>query len=633
MTKNMSTSARRAAGAVSVNRTLAAALMAGLTLPTVALAQDTGAAREEVAPNPGYRVLLRPENDLPITIPDSLPTPSTAATPPRQAEEAPRQFVRDRLIVRFAPSTDVAGAINAIIADQPEAANGTVDATVQQIIPGLAIVDARNVSAGANAQDGSSAASGDPINAIIAENDPQVAELASTKVLSRLEGRPGILSVRRDYILTTQFDLNRIIQGEDETEQPSNARSGRAAQDRDLSGNANNASGDDGGSFDRDLTGLFPAKPAATPPAAGRVPRDRLYGFQWHYHAYAPTTKSTPGITAETRTSAGASNFPTAWAKSTGSQRVTLAVVDTGLAQGHPDIDYGARVLRGYDFVSAAVEFANDGAPGRDDNVDEPTLAERSRACPGDVPPSFHGTHVAGIAGAVRSDNGVGLSGGAWAVRILPVRVLNTCGSGAFSDILQGVLWAAGIDIPGVPRNETPADIVNLSLGSISQTGCLGDVQLVVDTVRARGVTVVAAAGNDGVDVKMSSVASCRGVISVGANDARGVMTGYSNYGATLDIMAPGGDTARDDNGDDLPDGILSTVRGSYGLLNGTSMASPVVAAAAALLKSRNPRLGPDAIERELKALALPRTQAQCPNGCGAGLLQADVSQAFVAKQ
>jgi serine protease len=113
-------------------------------------------------------------------------------------------------------------------------------------------------------------------------------------------------------------------------------------------------------------------------------------------------------------------------------------------------------------------------------------------------------------------------------------------------------------------------------------------------------------------------------VITVAASDARGhLVTRYSNFGSTVEIMAPGGDVNRDDDGNGQGDGVLSIVQGGYAFYNGTSMAAPHVAGVVALWMASDPALTPAQALQQLQANALPRTSTECPKPCGAGLLNA----------
>lgn len=152
-------------------------------------------------------------------------------------------------------------------------------------------------------------------------------------------------------------------------------------------------------------------------------------------------------------------------------------------------------------------------------------------------------------------------------------------------------------------------------------------LQEAFDRAVATGATVVVAAGNDNTDASGVTPASCGNVITVGATDARGVRAGYSNFGARIDVMAPGGDLGRDDTGDGEPDGVLSTLRDpasgqdTYGYLDGTSMAAPHVAGLVALMKTLRPGLTGPQVRDLLARTATPISG--CSVGCGAGLIDA----------
>lgn len=148
--------------------------------------------------------------------------------------------------------------------------------------------------------------------------------------------------------------------------------------------------------------------------------------------------------------------------------------------------------------------------------------------------------------------------------------------------------------------------------------------QSAINDAVAAGASVVAAAGNSAEDAAGATPAGCDNVITVAASDARGhLVTRYSNFGNTVEIMAPGGDRNRDDSGDGNPDGVLSMVKGGYAYYNGTSMAAPHVAGVAALLLAQNPSLTPAEVLQKLQDNAVPRDSTQCPKPCGAGLLNA----------
>ena len=343
----------------------------------------------------------------------------------------------------------------------------------------------------------------------------------------------------------------------------------------------------------------------ARPDVQYAEPNIRLYALKTPNDALLPLQWNIPLM-----------NLPAAWDITTGSGTV-VAVVDTGITK-HPDL--AGKLLPGADFVSD-VSSAGDGDGYDTDPTD-----------PGDGT-EYHGTHVAGIVGAA-TNNGTGIAGVSWGARILPVRVLGKDGSGTLADILTGITWAAGGHIAGVPDNANPAKVINLSLGGPG--ACTQSEQAVFDSVNKLGVSVVVAAGNDNKDSTAYSPAGCNNVIVVGAVGPDASRAPYSNYGAKVDVMAPGGDMnkAFTLNGMTYPYGILSTIYDdtkkvfTYTFYQGTSMAAPHVAGLAALLISKNPDWTPAQVEAQLKATASPLSSTQCgvANGCGSGLVNASAA-------
>ncbi len=242
-------------------------------------------------------------------------------------------------------------------------------------------------------------------------------------------------------------------------------------------------------------------------------PNDPDYDRQW----------ALPHIQAET-----------AWNEVDDLDDITVAVIDTGVCMSHEDLV--DRVLdNGYDFV---------------DNDDDPE----------DV--FGHGCSVAGII-AANIDNGIGIAGFAPNSSILPVRVLGPSGSGSMADVAAGIVYAA----------DEGADIINLSLGSMVGSQVTKDA---VDHALAKGVTVIASAGNSGGDLP-GYPARYENVVAVGAIDPNGGRSSFSNKGG--DIWAPG----RDVHTTYLDDG--------YKALNGTSFSAPYVAAMAAVLEGMGAEL------------------------------------------
>lgn len=231
-----------------------------------------------------------------------------------------------------------------------------------------------------------------------------------------------------------------------------------------------------------------------------------------------------------------------AWAYSTGSG-ATVAVLDTGVTSGSSD-GIG-NLATGYDYV-------NNDTDASDDNG--------------------HGSHVAGTIGAA-TDNTAGVAGLAYDATILPVKVLDQNGSGSVADIVSGMNYAVS----------QGADVINMSIGGVSYAASEATA---VANAYSSGLFIAAASGNSGAS-SVEYPGGYTGAVAVGATDYNDTRTSYSNYGTALDLMAPGGDVTADDNGDGFADGIVQeTFDPTWGFYfwEGTSMASPHVAAAAALL-------------------------------------------------
>ena len=246
---------------------------------------------------------------------------------------------------------------------------------------------------------------------------------------------------------------------------------------------------------------------------------------------------------------------------------------------------------------------------GVDQNAADPGNGSNGQYCTAHSS-TWHGTHVAGIIGALRN-NKIGISGIAPGVTLQPVRVAGQCGA-TMSDVVAGIRWASGGDVPGIPRNKTPADVINLSLSStVTDNLCPAAYQDVIDEARARGVVVVASAGNQGKVVLSRTPANCRGVLSVGATDDKGAPTSYTNAGYTIGMMAPGGEVGEGQGIWSTVDaGTASPSRSTYGQLAGTSMAAPAVSAAAALVLSLGDFTN-DEVVQVLKAAAVKPPSSQ----------------------
>ncbi|MGB4592341.1 MAG: S8 family serine peptidase, partial [Coriobacteriia bacterium] len=295
------------------------------------------------------------------------------------------------------------------------------------------------------------------------------------------------------------------------------------------------------------------------------TPNDTLYPTQWNL----------PAI-----------QMPAAWDVERGSATVLVAVVDTGVQLDHPDLAAGFDLSVDYDF-----------AHGDDVAEDE----------------QGHGTHVSGILAAV-TDNAAGVAGIAPDVRLVPLKIMGA-GDGSVSDLVDAIYYAADIG----------ADVINMSVGEpldVSKPGDAAEARMMQDAIDyavERDVVLVGAAGNDG-STYVYYPAACDGVITVGATNRSNVVAAYSNHGPQVDIAAPGGEFGFPAV---LANGINSTYLGStYRYLAGTSMASPHVAAAAALLRSHAPAANAGEVTDSLLFSALDIGAVGWDEYSGHGLLR-----------
>ena len=337
------------------------------------------------------------------------------------------------------------------------------------------------------------------------------------------------------------------------------------------------------------------AAPFSMPQGTGGTrPNDTNYNLQWHYEQI---------------------QLPAAWDITTGSNSVRTAVLDTGSA---PSSDLTPRTVQGVDMISDP-SIAGDGNGVDDDPTD---VGDGT----GPQPSSFHGAHVAGTIGAA-SNNGRGVAGVTWAGQIFHVRVLGIGGGSSF-DIANGVLYAAGLPNSSNRLPSSRADIINMSLGG---PGFNQTFQNAVTDAFNAGVTVIAAAGNENSSTP-SFPAAYDGVISVAAVDYNRQRAPYSNFHASVDIAAPGGDVSVDRNGDGYADGVLSTKPDdsvsptnfeSFSFYQGTSMAAPHVAGVAGLILAVNPGLSPSGVENALRSTATDLGAPGRDDQYGSGLVNA----------
>ncbi len=285
-------------------------------------------------------------------------------------------------------------------------------------------------------------------------------------------------------------------------------------------------------------------------------------------------------------------NASEAWDISQG-EGVVVAVLDSGVVQNTPDLQNN--LVPGYDMITDKRVSRRDNDGRVAGGWDTGSWVE-TNYCTGwatkETHPAedslWHGSHVAGTI-AQETNNGQYVAGLAFKAKVLPVRVLGSCG-GTGSDIADGMIWAAGGEVPGMPINPNPADVINLSLGSKEPLGCPAVYQAAINQVVRMGVIVVTAAGNSNGNAAAYTMGSCNNVISVGATGFDGGRVAYSNYGPRVELAAPGGAGGSADTdwihqvvntGKTVP-GNEFVVRG----MAGTSMSAPHVAAAAAMIQS-----------------------------------------------
>ena len=340
-------------------------------------------------------------------------------------------------------------------------------------------------------------------------------------------------------------------------------------------------------------------------------PNDPVYqlGLHWHYQPWPP------GM-----------NAAAAWELHKGSRDIVVAVIDTGIAPNHSDVDLGntksGNILPG----RLIARTTGTGPFPRGDGTDPGRECVHAKTKEKHAP-AWHGTHVAGTIGAGGSNNGIASTGINWQVTVLPINVFTVCGDDGntvawLPDQIEALKWAAGISVQGLEPNAHPAHVISMSLGGY-QDVCPPAYQAAIDAARQRGSIIVTSAGNSNVDAGTHIPGgNCKGVIVVAATNKKGVLAGYSNFG-NVTILAPGGEAS------DV-DGIWSLLRvnsepyypwGDARPYNGTSMATPHVSGAVALALAANPEwlklqgtsALPDLVEAKLRASAIPRGPNVCP--------------------
>jgi hypothetical protein len=337
-------------------------------------------------------------------------------------------------------------------------------------------------------------------------------------------------------------------------------------------------------------------------------------------------------------------DLPKAWGITTGSPSVMVAVVDMGIRFDHADI--AANLTNdGYDFVSqvgfgdtepicsdasglpksfTTIDGDGDG-PDPDPTDPDDLEFDDTQGCWVRSTIGDHGLWTAGIIGAVGND-GVGVAGVNWNVKIRPVRVLGITGQGTNFDIAQGILYAAGLPAPGaggaMVQAPSRAPIINLSLGGSDPSAVL---QSAIDAASSAGSLVVASAGNDGLDLPSYPAAypNAMGVSAVGMD---GQLATYSNAGTYLSVAAPGGDFRLDDNGGGGvigPGWNFVTGQSTYLFGYGTSASAPYVSGIAALLLAQTPGLTAAQLRSRIEQFATRPTGASRSDTFGWGIVNA----------
>jgi len=319
-------------------------------------------------------------------------------------------------------------------------------------------------------------------------------------------------------------------------------------------------------------------------------PNDPLFHYQWNLNS-----SEFGGINAEK-----------AWDISTGSG-VVVAVIDTGIAfedycfgsKRRPTCYYKAPDLANTCFVPG-IDIVNNDLHPNDDH--------------------FHGTLVAGVV-AQSTNNNMGVAGVAYDSCLMPVKVLDKSGGGTYADIAEGIIWAA----------DHGAQVISLSLGGTSGSQVLKDAVSYADS---KSVIIVAAMGNDGEDLLIYP-AAYEEVIAVGATQFDKSLAPYSNYGPTVDIVAPGGNKNVDQNKDGKPDGIIQNTFDpelrdpryfGYFSLTGTSLATPHVSGIAALIIAYGNANTPDEVRAALEETANDLGAPGRDDVFGYGLVDADAA-------
>lgn len=305
-----------------------------------------------------------------------------------------------------------------------------------------------------------------------------------------------------------------------------------------------------------------------------------------------------------------------------GPNQIVVAVIDSGVIESHPSL--AGQLLPGYDMLSPpnnlrgsrSTNFAPD---PRDSRCGQRLVSGAFRT---------HGTEVASLI----AGNGVdGVYGVNPTAKILPIRLFGAC-SMSRADLLDAIAWSAGLPVPGIPDNPTPARVINMSIaGGLSVCG--SDLQTLINRIIERKVFVVAAAGNN-FHKPLPEPANCNGVFSIGALDAENNIEVYSALDPRTTLYAPGGGKKLSVNANWAVNKLMVATYDLDFLGNerpatlergvGTSFAAPIVAGFISLWLSHTPEKGPSDLVKELPKFLRPvpphEKCAECtPKGLSAG--------------
>ncbi len=308
---------------------------------------------------------------------------------------------------------------------------------------------------------------------------------------------------------------------------------------------------------------------SAAPPSTGLDSPIRAFGW--------PTDAAPNDPYFGVQTDLSPIEVAAAWTRTTGTAGTVVAVLDTGIDAANPE--FAGRLVPGFNALTGTASGPGDFGPTADD--------------------AGHGTHVSGTIAAA-ANNGTGIAGIAPNVSIMPIKVLNADGVGDFGGMVDGMNWAIAHG----------ARIITLSLGGTLDPAAVAYLQGSFDAAHAAGAIIVAASGNDGATVNQYPC-NFNHVICVGSttNDGTTVST-FSTRTIALALVAPG-------------EQIASTLPGlGYGFGSGTSMATPHVTGAVALLRSIRPGLTPDEVRASLTQTARPLVGGGHNTASGYGLLQ-----------